>query len=85
MPCMVQIDSKYRVLDLDWVVTDAALSQGSRGATTEIFAPVQGFFQVATVSDLQIKVSPLAFTCPMPCFAYATHGRKLSVHRCIQL
>ncbi|CAL5220637.1 g2681 [Coccomyxa viridis] len=56
-PGTFKIDSKYRVLDLDWVVTDAALSQGSRGATTEIFAPVQGFFQVATVSDLQIKVT----------------------------
>ena len=55
---LVQIDSKYRYLDLNWVVTDAALAQGARGATTEIFAPVQAFFQVSTVSDLQITVSP---------------------------
>lgn len=54
---LVQIDSKFRRLNMNWVVTSAALSQDARGATTEIFAPVQGFFQVANVADLQITVS----------------------------
>lgn len=53
----VQMDSKYRIVEMHWVVTVAALAQGTRGATTEIFAPVQGFFQVPTVADLKIDVS----------------------------
>lgn len=45
-----------------WEVTAEALAQGARGATTEIFCPVQGFFQVPLVSDLEITVSPSRFS-----------------------
>ena len=68
----MQIDSKYRTLDLNWQVTSAALAQGSRGATTEVFAPVQGFFQVPTVSDLQITVSPPDIHHVTPSFMHAS-------------
>ena len=68
----MQIDSKYRRLDMNWLVTDAALAQGSRGATTEVFAPVQGFFQVATAADLQITVSSSgAVSCSPLCMLWA--------------
>ena len=68
----MQMDSKYRVLDLSWQVTSAALAQGSRGATTEIFAPVQGFFQVATVSDLHITVSSPSIYLALGSFLHAS-------------
>ncbi len=77
---MVQIDSKYRVLDFDWVVTEAALSQGPRGATTDIFAPAQGFFQVATVSDLEIKVSPPAIVCRTMLLSACMSSRLQTLH-----
>ena len=54
-----QINSKYRVLNYAWEVTPAAAAQGGRGATTELFAPVQGFFQVPRISDLRVRLQPL--------------------------
>ncbi|CAK0783442.1 hypothetical protein CVIRNUC_006641 [Coccomyxa viridis] len=61
IPGNFSINSKYRVLNYAWEVTPAAAAQGGRGATTELFAPVQGFFQVPRISDL--RVSGTGATC----------------------
>ena len=46
------------MLNYAWEVTPAAAAQGGRGATTELFAPVQGFFQVPRISDLRVRMQP---------------------------
>jgi len=77
----MQIDSKYKYLDFAWEVTAAAAAQGGRAATTEIFAPVQGFFQVPTVQDLQIDVSPFTCHASHPALAsFAAHDKCYRWH-----
>lgn len=47
-------------MQLSWEVTDATLAAGAasggRGATTVLFAPVQGFFAVPHAEQLDIQV-----------------------------
>jgi hypothetical protein len=58
-----QVDTIKKVLELSWEVTTQTLAAGAasggRGATTVIFAPVQGFFAVRTIAQLSIQVSHL--------------------------
>ena len=55
-----QVDTVNKSMVLSWQVTAATLASGAassgRGATTEIFAPIQGFFAVARAEDLVIQV-----------------------------
>ncbi len=55
-----QVDSIEKVMQLSWEVTAATLAAGAasggQGATTIIFAPVQGFFAVPKASQLDIQV-----------------------------
>ena len=57
------MDTVERVMTLTWEVTEQSLaagaSSGGRGATTVIFAPVQGFFAVRTIAQLNIQVRSL--------------------------
>lgn len=47
---------------LTWEVTAATLAlraaHGSAAATTEVFAPAQGFFGVATPAQVAVQVCP---------------------------
>ena len=56
----MQVDLVNKVMTLSWQVTADTLASGAasggRGATTEVFAPVQGFFAVASVARLSIQV-----------------------------
>lgn len=62
-------------------MTAEALAQGARGATTEIFCPVQGFFQVPLVSDLEITVSPSRFCAPLCLGSRCLGGARPAHHR----
>lgn len=54
------MDTVKKSMVLSWQVTADTLASGAasggRGATTEVFAPIQGFFTVATAADLLIQV-----------------------------
>lgn len=56
----MQVDLVNKVMTLSWQVTAATLASGAasggRGATTVVFAPVQGFFAVSSVARLSIQV-----------------------------
>ena len=55
-----QVNTTAKVMTLTWQVTAdtlaAGAASGGRGATTEVFAPVQGFFTVPSVEQLSIQV-----------------------------
>ena len=57
---MLQVNVLGRTLEYTWEVTDAAMASGAisggLGATTEIFAPIQGFFHVASLAQLDLQV-----------------------------
>ncbi|CAL8464543.1 g4078 [Coccomyxa elongata] len=61
-PGQFKVDSIEKVMQLSWEVTTATLAAGAasggQGATTVIFAPVQGFFAVPKASQLDIQVTP---------------------------
>jgi hypothetical protein len=56
----MQVDLENKVMTLSWQVSAGTLAAGAgsggRGATTEVFAPVQGFFAVSSVTRLSIQV-----------------------------
>ena len=61
MHTCAQVDTTAKVVTLSWQVTAdtlaAGAASGGRGATTEVFAPVQGFFAVPSLEQLSIQVS----------------------------
>nr|QOL01077.1 putative extracellular protein CSOL_010 [Pseudococcomyxa simplex] len=68
IPGQFKVDSIDKVMQLSWEVTDATLAAGAasggRGATTVLFAPIQGFFAVPHAEQLDIQVTPNAgLTC----------------------
>lgn len=63
LPILAQVDAAAKKVTLSWEVTGATLAAGAGsngvGATTVVFAPLQGFFGVSSPSQLDIQVRDL--------------------------
>ena len=60
--CSLQVNAGNKTVELSWEVTADTLAlraeHGSKAATTEVFAPAQGFFGVATPEQVKVQVCP---------------------------